>query len=189
MSCLEFATCSWCQQRACGAHRVMKAPVPRSPSQCMCCVCHVLYSQVGTCLAVSTHGQCSGPCSVLSGYMCAVPMLYSVQGPLPSDYPQFPTHLAVCLPHVHQPSGTRAVLGSQPLCPAAWRGQAWCPHHICHQWSYGIKLRFQSHKCWKMGNDGSHGNTNSAPCPWRTAVHAQGRHGHHAAELRLSGEP
>lgn len=121
-----------------GARRVLKAPVPQS-LHVLCLPCAL--SQVGTCLAVSTQGQCRGPCIVLGGQMCAVPMVYSAQGPLPSDHLQLPTHLAdQSVHHIstsHQGAGV--ISGSQPLCPAAWGGQAGCPHHICHQWSYGIK--------------------------------------------------
>lgn len=120
-------------------HRGLKAPVPQSLAQCR--ACHVLYSQVGTCLAVSTHGQCRGPCSVLGGQMCAVPMVYSIQGPFPVTVSSFPLTLQTQSVHQistsHQEAGS--VSGSQPLCPAAWGGQAECAHHICHQGSYGIK--------------------------------------------------
>lgn len=103
-----------------GAHRVLKASIPQSLAQRMCRVCRVLYSQAGTCLAVSAHGQCRCPCTVLSGQMSAVPMVYSIQGPLPSDYLQLP--LTSQTQSVHHISTSHE-----------GAGQSWAPSPLAQQ--------------------------------------------------------
>lgn len=61
--------------------------------------------------------------------------------PFPVTISNFPLTLQTQSVHhtftAHQGAG--AVSGSQPLCSAAWGGQAESSHHICHQGSCGIK--------------------------------------------------
>lgn len=124
-----------------GAHRVLKASIPQALAQRMCRVCRVLYSQAVTCLAVSAHGQCRCLCTVLSGQMSAVPMVYSIQGPLPSDYLQLHSPRRPSLSTTSPP----AMKGQgSPGLPAPWPSSlaraGRVPPRICHQWSCGIKV-------------------------------------------------
>lgn len=124
-----------------GAHRVLKAPVPQL-LHVLCLPCAL--SQVGTCLAVSAHGQCRGPCSVLSGQMCTVPMVYPAQGPLPSDRLQLPTHLTD-QSVTTSPPAIKGQGQSQPPSPFAQQpgeGRQGAPTRYAICGAMALRLRF-----------------------------------------------